>query len=641
MADPLSVAASIAGLISITVEAVKFLSPYVSASKRTPHIAAHVYSEVQSTQVILIGLQNLTKNLGSIKAQHAALIGVNQVIAILTDGVLLYSELQNELRSLPGQEDIDERLTLRGRLLWARKESTFVTLLQRLQSFKSSTSLVLMILQSDSDQSAKQHQEQLCNNVQALLESNNALARRLMNLEDSLDFRSTVLRRTSFLSPLTPSDPHTSSRRLSTETSLRIPTLAFETALRASRVYRRAKRYSMDFSFRSSVARSRNWSILSGLSLSDISNISVVALPIHRDDLTNAQDYDFGDDIPVGEELHRPPIDWPLLVQCLEIKLMMLQIRGMQKHFDEVPDPPDVFFHLWAVLPRVKPILLLLRALGVETSISVDPRQELSVNAKKDVILRLAQYCIEILDMDPRDLFTFDDLIGGDYCGLIRVISILSTLVKKLQSSSYHYPKHTLSIAQDLIDANSTGLRSLVSSQRQYVRRIVELVEIKDQLETYIEGIFPNLRHSANVHIMLLVLMERNLFHPPAEHRWFVAFDYLYTNTKAEAGLVVDDLINRFWITDLIRSGDFEDATSLLLRCREIMPVRDDRMSAYTNFHKVFVPAISLRSTHTNSIKYLQNQPIISRTQHQDSLDATSRLEAFLKKLERMTELDI
>lgn len=140
-------AASIAGLISITVEAVKFLSPYVSASKRTPHIAAHVYSEVQSTQVILIGLQNLTKNLGSIKAQHAALIGVNQVIAILTDGVFLYSELQNELRSLPEQEDIDERLTLRGRLLWARKESTFVTLLQRLQSFKSSTSLILMILQ--------------------------------------------------------------------------------------------------------------------------------------------------------------------------------------------------------------------------------------------------------------------------------------------------------------------------------------------------------------------------------------------------------------------------------------------------------------------------------------------------------------
>jgi len=36
MADPLSIAASIAGLISITVEAAKFLSPYVSVAKETP-----------------------------------------------------------------------------------------------------------------------------------------------------------------------------------------------------------------------------------------------------------------------------------------------------------------------------------------------------------------------------------------------------------------------------------------------------------------------------------------------------------------------------------------------------------------------------------------------------------------------------
>ncbi|KAH7485963.1 hypothetical protein FOMA001_g5774 [Fusarium oxysporum f. sp. matthiolae] len=98
MSDPLSVAASVAGLISITVEAVKFLSPYVSAAKETPQVAAHVYSEVQSTQVILMGLQNLTKSLGSVKVQHAVLIGVDQIVAILTDGVLLYSELHKELQ---------------------------------------------------------------------------------------------------------------------------------------------------------------------------------------------------------------------------------------------------------------------------------------------------------------------------------------------------------------------------------------------------------------------------------------------------------------------------------------------------------------------------------------------------------------
>ena len=146
MSDPLSVAASIAGLISITVEAVKFLSPYVSAAKETPQVAAHVYSEVQSTQIILMGLQSLTKNLSSVNVQHAALIGVNQVVAVLTDGVLLYSELHKELQSL-WTKDAVGKVPLRGRLQWVWKESTFATLLNRLQSFKSSMTLVLMILQ--------------------------------------------------------------------------------------------------------------------------------------------------------------------------------------------------------------------------------------------------------------------------------------------------------------------------------------------------------------------------------------------------------------------------------------------------------------------------------------------------------------
>lgn len=146
MSDPLSVAASIAGLISITVEAVKFLSPYVSAAKETPQVAAHVYSEVQSTQVILMGLQSLTKNLESVSIQHAAMIGVNQVVAVLTDGVLLYSELHKELQSLWAKDGV-EKVPLIGRLQWVWKGSTFATLLNRLQSFKSSMTLILMILQ--------------------------------------------------------------------------------------------------------------------------------------------------------------------------------------------------------------------------------------------------------------------------------------------------------------------------------------------------------------------------------------------------------------------------------------------------------------------------------------------------------------
>lgn len=70
---------------------------------------------------------------------------------------------------------------------------------------------------------------------------------------------------------------------------------SFEIYLKTSRVYRRAKRHSMDYSFRSSIVRPGSWSVFSGLSLNDISVISVIALPITADDLTNPQHYVFED----------------------------------------------------------------------------------------------------------------------------------------------------------------------------------------------------------------------------------------------------------------------------------------------------------------------------------------------------------
>jgi hypothetical protein len=61
---------------------------------------------------------------------------------------------------------------------------------------------------------------------------------------------------------------------------------AFERVLKASRVYRRAKRPTDDRSFRSSIPLSHAWTALSDLSLSDISAISVVALPLAETDIS-------------------------------------------------------------------------------------------------------------------------------------------------------------------------------------------------------------------------------------------------------------------------------------------------------------------------------------------------------------------
>ena len=93
-------------------------------------------------------LQSLVTNFATVKSQHAALIGVTQVVTILTDGVLLFSELQSELKSLPPKDETDEKIPIRARLQWARKEGSLNALIGRLQSFKNSMTLVLMILKS-------------------------------------------------------------------------------------------------------------------------------------------------------------------------------------------------------------------------------------------------------------------------------------------------------------------------------------------------------------------------------------------------------------------------------------------------------------------------------------------------------------
>ncbi|KAF5708427.1 Rho guanine nucleotide exchange factor scd1 [Fusarium mundagurra] len=509
MSDPLSVAASIAGLISITVEAVKFLSPYVSAAKETPQVAAHVYSEVQSTQVILMGLQSLTKNLGSVKIQHAALIGVNQVVAILTDGVLLYSELHKELQSLRAKDGVD-KIPLRGRLQW---------------SFKSSMTLVLMILQSDSGQTAKEHQEQLSNNVKVLLDSNEALSRRLMNVEDALDDQTIISRRMSILSLSASPSQNTSQQStaespatsISTETSLSISKFDFEDDLESSRVYRRAVRETMDFSFRSSIARSHNWSVFSGLSLGDISIMSVIALPVHQGDISNFEHYDFGEEASVTPETPETMTDQPLLMQCLELKLKLLTKPGMQKYFDKTPFLVDDFFYIWAVLQEAMPLVILARALEPTLDLDIDSDEELTEKSRKELVLWFAQFCHDTLEIKTSDLITVQDLMGNNPYGFLRTISLLLNITQSLPVTGSL--TNDWSLAKARVNAQPPELRSLLTKQRQLVRDLDELLQMNDQFEVYMKPTFEKFRQPANVQILFLIHLEANLLRPPVEHK--------------------------------------------------------------------------------------------------------------------------
>ena len=188
---------------------------------------------------------------------------------------------------------------------------------------------------SNSDIKAAESQESLESSVATLLERNHDVAQRLGRLESCMDTESILTRKrpsegwdekTVDLTPIPESDVATR--------------FDFEADLASSRVYRQIKRETIDrYSRRISVARSTMaWSIFSEISLSAVSAISVLALPLFSSDLTNPQHYKFGNTDPASSK----PIDtettrlvWKGPARDVDFKTSTLPLNATITMFDK------------------------------------------------------------------------------------------------------------------------------------------------------------------------------------------------------------------------------------------------------------------------------------------------------------------
>jgi hypothetical protein len=103
-------------------------------------------------------------------------------------------------------------------------------------------------------------------------------------------------------------------------TSLRFP---FEKVLRRSWAYQRAAaRGPRTFSLASSTQLTQSWSILSGFSLSQISNIGAQKLPIYENDLQNSEHYSFPGIQPCSSE-ERTILEAPILGESSPVPLYL------------------------------------------------------------------------------------------------------------------------------------------------------------------------------------------------------------------------------------------------------------------------------------------------------------------------------
>ena len=142
MSDPLSITASVAGLISLAGYLYTQLDTFISNVKDAPSLAQTIRSEINSFRNSLSALQKLL-NSPNLQASRAALIPADHVVVSFTDAVLLFSQLESTVLPLTSVTEFD----LVGKVQWVRKRTKLNELITRLQWHKLTLVLQLNILQ--------------------------------------------------------------------------------------------------------------------------------------------------------------------------------------------------------------------------------------------------------------------------------------------------------------------------------------------------------------------------------------------------------------------------------------------------------------------------------------------------------------
>jgi hypothetical protein len=141
--DPLSILASVVGLLTAAGTVSSILNTIILKINDAPRLMGQVLSEVNDVEISLSAIHKFLLGMASAPKQRIALIQLNHLIAILTESVFTFSELEALVTPFAARSQI----LIMVRVKWAWKEDTVLGIMQRLQRHKSSLSLMLNIVQ--------------------------------------------------------------------------------------------------------------------------------------------------------------------------------------------------------------------------------------------------------------------------------------------------------------------------------------------------------------------------------------------------------------------------------------------------------------------------------------------------------------
>lgn len=141
--DPLSVTASVVGLLAGAGKVIGVLHKLKSSVGDAPDSFHHLLSQMKDLRICLLATKEFLKGIKAASAARASMIPINELVAILTEAVLTISELEALVIPL----GFPSELSMGKRLAWAWNEERISSIMTRLDRHKSSLSYMLNIVQ--------------------------------------------------------------------------------------------------------------------------------------------------------------------------------------------------------------------------------------------------------------------------------------------------------------------------------------------------------------------------------------------------------------------------------------------------------------------------------------------------------------
>ena len=138
--DGISGAAAIVGLLGAAATISLALNDFITKVKVATKVARMVLLEVADISSCLGQVQSLLLGAGRVNACNQSLLTVEEIIVVLSNCVLIFSELEELVEGLKPDH------SAQAILKWTMEEKIVAALLLRLQSSKISLSLIISTL---------------------------------------------------------------------------------------------------------------------------------------------------------------------------------------------------------------------------------------------------------------------------------------------------------------------------------------------------------------------------------------------------------------------------------------------------------------------------------------------------------------